>query len=275
MKYMQRIHFFALLLSSIFVGLGNAQADTLIKFDAIETNQSGSIAIKDGLVLLRDPRRPGRLVMDTNTSTLYMIDDTRKQYVKMNEGTLEKTASMMSLMQQVMLSQIQKLPPEERKAFEQRLGLNAQKKAPPKIEVHRTGAHKKLRGIDCEVTNILTDGKLTAGACVATPKAAGVPEKDYQTMKKMFAISRRMAEKTSSLSRGMPGNFSPQMVPELNGVPIEAKDFLRKNSLEIKSIQQTTLNAKDFQPGADYTLFDPVEQMQLQMKMQNIPNTTK
>lgn len=243
------------------------QADTQIEIEAINNARTGKISIQGDKVLLEQPGGPGRMVMDTSQEALYMIDDARKQYVVIDEESLAATTSMMSAMQEMMMAQLQNLPENERKAIEQRLGIHSEKTAAPTVRIDKTGSHKTLHGVKCEVTNILTNDKLTGGACVATPKAAGIPEQDYKTLKKMFSISRKMAEKTSKLSSGMPGNLSPDMFPDLNGVPMETKDFDHGETLMIKKISQTKLSADAFKPGKDYKQFDPVKMMQNQVQM--------
>lgn len=244
-----------------------AHADTQIELEGVNNARSGTISIKGDKVLLQEPNGPGRMVMDTTREALFMIDDTRKQYVVINEDTLATTTSMMSMMQQAMLAQIQSLPEGERKAIEQRLGLSTEAAQTSTVKVDKTGKYKTLHGVKCEVTNILTDDKLTGGACVATPEAAGIALEDYNTLKKMFSISRKMAEKTSKLSRGMPGNFNPEMFPDIDGIPMETKDFTHDATLAIKTISNTTLSAASFEPGNDYQLFDPVQMMEEQMKL--------
>lgn len=241
-------------------------ADTVVYFDGTNSDTPESISIHNGRVLITVPNADTRIVMDTHTKTMRMIDDEQKQYMEMNEQTIEQTAGIMSQMQQVMLSQLESLPPEQRKMFEERMGISLQQ-APvsPKIEVKATGKTKKVSGISCEITDIFSDGKKTMETCIATPKAAGVNAADFETMKKMFRFSKSMAEKTAQMS----GGNSPlgANIPELNGVPMEMVELDTGDTMTIKSIDsQPKLSDADFMPGKGFKKFNPLNMMQQQMQ---------
>ncbi len=245
---------------------GHVLADTVVHFEGAGNDMPNTISIHNGRVLMAAPGDNTRMVMDTKTSTMRIINDEQKQYMEMNEKTIEQTAGVMSQMRQQMLAQLKALPPEQRKMIEEKMGISSQA-APsvPKVEVKATGKTKKVNGISCEINHILTDGKKTMEACIATPEAAGVNSADFTTMKKMFKFSKSMAEKSAKMSGGN-GPIGTN-VPELNGVPMEMVELDSGKKMTIKSIDaHAKLNDADFMPGKDYKIYNPLEMMQQQMQ---------
>ena len=181
--------------------------------------------------------------------------------MEMNDKTIEQSSAMVEQMQAQMASQLKSLPEAQRKAIEERMGLSQAKPAAPKVEVKMTGNKRKISGVECEEQQVLTDGQATISACVATPKAAGINDADYATMKKMFQFSKTMAKKSGGVGGGLAAN-----VPNLNGIPMEVKDLKSGNTLTISSIESADLDSKNFAPDPSYQRFDPLQQMQQQMQ---------
>lgn len=254
-----------LLLLSLPVALvtAAASADTVIHFN---TNAPGSperMTIKGQKVLISAPKSHGRFIMDTASEKMLVINDADKKYFEIDSNTVEQTASMMGMMRNVMQAQLQNLPPEQRKVMEERLGLKPESKPPvPKVEIKPGKSTIKVNGVACTPTEIFTDGKKSAEACVATPKAAGIPKKDYDTMQRMFHISRKMAEKASSMSSGTTGRLAKSIAPDLPGIPMQVRDLNSDNQVMITRIETKTLSNGEFIPGQGYQKFNPLQEMQ-------------
>ncbi len=240
-----------------------ASADTVIHF---KTNAPGSpeqMAIKGDKVLILSPQREGRFVMDTATETVTMIDDREKRYFQIDSQTVEQTTGMVEMMRQAMLAQLKNLPPEQRKMMEERLGITPEATPPlPTIEIRPTTSKIKVNGVPCTLTDIVTDRRKTAEACVATPKAAGISDTDYATMQKMFRISRKLAEKTRHMTGPAAGEFAQSLAPELDGFPMEVKDLTNGNHVIVSKIETRKLKTSDFLPGAGYQKINPLQEMQ-------------
>jgi hypothetical protein len=254
----------SILLAALSTTTAIADSGTVISLSSSTPGAPGKISILNGSVLIPSPKGDGRIIMDTNKNIMTMINDPQKRYMEMNNKTIEKSSGIMEQMQQQMLTQLESLPEEQRKAIEQRMGLNQNKPAEPKVEVKPTGNKRKISGIECEEHNVLTDGQKTLTACVATPKASGITDADYKTMKKMFHFSKEMAKKSGGIGGGLAAN-----VPDLNGVPMEVNELQSGSILTITSIKSAELDSKSFMPDASYTRFDPIEEMQKQMQQMN------
>ena len=240
-----------------------ATADTVIHFN---TNAPGSperMVIHGDKVMILSPERQGRLVMDTASGTVTMINDRDKSYFQLDSRTIDQTVSMMDMMKQTMMAQLDRLPPERREALKQQLGLApTQPEKLPKVEIRPTRSVIKVNGIPCTLTDIITDGQKTAEACVAKPKAAGIPDSDYRTMQKMLQMSRELAKKTSRMAGPAAEKFADSLSPDLDGFPMKVKDLRNGNHVTVSKIQSKKLADSEFRPGKGYRKFNPMQEMQ-------------
>ncbi|HFD87828.1 MAG TPA: hypothetical protein ENJ35_09160 [Gammaproteobacteria bacterium] len=253
----------------LFLSATSGLPDTLIKFKTNAPGSPDSMSIKGSKVLISAPEGKGRFIMDTAAGKITMINDQEKKYFELDNKTVEQTSSMMKMMQNAMLAQLKNLPPEQRKAIESRLGLQQKTPPAPKVEIKPTSAVIKVNGIPCTMTNIFTDGKKTAEACVATTKAAGISEADFATMQKMFRMSRELAEKAASMSGAAAGKFARSLAPDLDGFPMEVRDLRNGNNVIVSKIEKTYLSDTSFKPGRGYQKFNPIQEMQKLMQRPN------
>ncbi len=245
---------------------GGALADTVIHFKTNAPGSPESMAIKGDKVMISAPEKNGRFIMDTTSEKIVMINDQEKKYFEIDSNTIEQTASMMDVMRQTMLAQLQNLPEAQRKALEARLGLSADAPPPaPKVEVKPTASKIKVNGIPCTLTDIYTDNTKTAEACVATTKAAGISDADYRTMQKMFRLSKKLAEKSAKMTGPAAGKFAKSLTPELDGFPMQVRDLRNGNQVIVSKIETKKLTEKDFNPGRSYRKFNPMQEIQRMM----------
>lgn len=246
-----------------------ALADTVIHFKTNAPGSPESMSIKGNKVLIAAPEKNGRFIMDTASEKIVMINDQEKKYFEIDKNTIDQTASMMDMMRQTMLAQLKNLPEEQRKMLEARLGLSSAATPPvPKVDVKPTNSTIKVNGISCTLTDIYTDGKKTAEACVATTQAAHIADSDYRTMQKMFRLSKKLAEKSAKMTGPAPGRFAKSLTPELDGFPMQVRDLRNGSQVIVSKIETTKLADKDFQPGKTYQKFNPMQEMQRMMGRQ-------
>jgi len=250
----------------------SAFADTVVTFNATGNDVPNTISIHDGSVQMPVPQGNMRLVMDTKTSRMLMIDDGKKQYMEMDSETIKQTSDLMDMVRTQMMAQLENMPEGQRKMLEERMGINLKKPATPVITIKPTGKKKTVSKVKCEVHDVLSDGKKTMEACVATIKASGVAHKDYQTMKKMFVMSRNFAKQATKLGGPTATNTVANM-PDLNGVPMEVKNLNDGNTITITSINSNAkLDGSKFKPGSNYKKINLLEQMQKMGEIPGLPN---
>lgn len=239
----------------------SAFADTVVTFNATGNDVPNTISIHDGSVQMPVPQGNMRLVMDTKTSRMLMIDDGKKQYMEMDSETIKQTSDLMDMVRTQMMAQLENMPEQQRKMLEQRMGINLKQPTAPVIKVNATGKMKSVSKIQCEIHDVLSDGKKTMEACVATVAASGVAQSDYETMQKMFQMSREFARQAGNLG-GLAATTTVANMPDLNGVPMAVKNIADGNSITITSIDSTVkLAAAKFKPGSDYKKINLLEQM--------------
>ena len=249
----------------------SAFSDTVVTFNATGNDVPNTISIHAGSVQMPAPQSDMRLVMDTNNSRMLMIDDSKKQYMEMNSETIKQTSNMLDMVRQQMMSHLENMPEEQRKMLEQRMGINLKQPAAPVITVKATGKTKSVSKIKCEIHDVLTDGKKTMEACVASVKASGVAQEDYATMKKMFEMSREFAKQSSKLGGPAATNTVANM-PDLNGVPMEVTNLADGNTITITSINsKAKLDGAKFVPGSQYKKINPLAQMKNMGGMPGLP----
>lgn len=236
-------------------------ADTVVTFNASGNDAPNTLLIHAGSVQMPAPQSNMRVVMDTNNRHMLMIDDGKKQYMEMNSESIKQTSNMMDMVRQQMMAQLENMPEQQRKMLEQRMGINLKQPTAPVIKVNATGKMKSVSKIQCEIHDVLSDGKKTMEACVATVAASGVAQSDYETMQKMFQMSREFARQAGNLG-GLAATTTVANMPDLNGVPMAVKNIADGNSITITSIDSTVkLAAAKFKPGSDYKKINLLEQM--------------
>ncbi|MGF1548093.1 MAG: DUF4412 domain-containing protein [Thiotrichales bacterium] len=243
-------------------------ADTVIKFTSSQPGMLDQMAIKDGKVLINAPQSQGRMVMDTTAQKMVMFNDKEQKYIEMDEKYMEQTAKVMDQMRQQMMAQLQSMPAEQRAQIEKQMGLANPEAKPPEVTIKPTGQKKTVSGIECQVSDVYTDGAKTMEACMATPQAAKMNADDYATLKRMQEFSKKMMQKSSAMG-GAPGAMK-DMFPSLDGLPMELKDLQNNFTMTISSVETAALDAKNFAAGSGYQKFDPLQQMQ-QMQQQRPP----
>ncbi len=254
-------------LLALLLAAGPALSDTVITFQNAGKGAPNRIAIHHGMVQMPAPQGGMRLIMDTNSRNMVMINDAQKQYMQMNSGTIEKTNSLMSAMRQQMMAQLKNMPEEQRKMIEKRMGLTQNPPAAPKMTLKATDKMKRISNVPCKVTEILRNGEKVMEACVAKPADARIASEDYATMKKMFDMSRQFAKQSAKMAG--PAASGIASMPDLNGVPMEVRDLKGGHTVTIANIDsKAKLKDADFKPGAKYQKIDPLQQMrQMQQQM--------
>lgn len=245
------------LLTAIFLVISSGvSADTLIQFENSDASMPKELSIKNGLVMLKDPKGRGRMVIDTIKEQMLMIDDQRKEYIIINEAFIEKMAKAYQLQMDMMLKS---LPPEQKKAIQEKINQANNKKKASQISIKKTGEKRKINGIKCEVNSVLDNTEIIIETCLASAKDSGMDDKDYATYKKMSSVSEKLSRKseilTGSLAQGIQGN---DIFTMLDGVPVEFKQLTDGQTSKITAIKNIKLDEKQFS-AAGLTQADPFQ----------------
>lgn len=233
------------LLTAIFLIISSGvSADTLIQFENSDASMPKELSIKNGLVMLKDPKGRGRMVIDTIKEQMLMIDDQRQEYIVINEAFIEEMAKAY---QQQMDMMMKSLPPEQQKALQQKIDQTSNNKNTPQISIKKTGEKRKINGIKCEVNNVSDKAKKIIETCLASANDSGMDNKDYATYRKMSHISEKLSRKSKKLSGSLAqGMQSNDIFSKLDGVPVEFKQLTHGQTSTITAIKNIKLDDKQF-----------------------------
>lgn len=189
-------------------------------------------------------------VLDGNAKTVMTISP---QQVKQ---TMQQASGMMQQMQAMMAEQMKNMTPEQRAQVEQMMGKPTGGGARAKPQVRMTKRTEKVGSWSCEIIEVVEGGKTTGELCVASPKALGIAERDFQTMKAFFKMMRGMAD---SARDGMGGDMPFLGPEEMPGVPVRAAYLHRgkKGNVQLTKISTNRI------PGNLFTVPDDYQPAQL------------
>ena len=223
-----------------------ASADTKAVYQSAKGKESLTFAVKGPMIRWDAPEfaRDKRYALyDGTRGTIILVDDGRKEYMEMTPESMRRQREQMQAQLGPMMEQLKKqmknLPPEQRRAIEQKmpglqkgaggLGMNFTTKA---------AGRGTVNGIPCQRMSVLRDGEAVHELCLASRADAKIPADDYDTMQKMFVTMREMASAVSAAS--MP------MAADLKGVPIEMKNHMDGSVQTLKQVSTETLPASVF-----------------------------
>ena len=122
------------------------------------------------------------------------------------------------------------------------------------MRVTATGKSRKVAGYNCKVHRMSQGGRDIQEMCIASRKAVGVPQGDYQTMQNMFAFMREIAEK-SMAAIGMRG--AGPSFPDIDGVPVEIRDLKDGSVSVLRRVSTKSISDSKFAVPAGYRQHDP------------------
>lgn len=233
------------LLTAIFLVISSSvSADTLIQFENSDASMPKELSIKDGVAMLKDPQGRGRMVFDTVKEQMLIINDQRKEYVVINEAYVGKMAKAYQQQIDIMM---ESLPPEQKKALQQKIDQSNNNKNAPQITVKKTGETRIINGIKCEINSVSDKTRKIIETCMASARDADMNDKDYATYRKMSSLSEKLSRKSAQLGGPMAQEMqSNDIFNKLDGVPIEFKQLTNGQTSTITAIKNIKLDEKQF-----------------------------
>jgi hypothetical protein len=203
--------------------------------------------------LMRSDSGGNSVIVDTRRNEFVAIDHEQKQYTRIDAARMEKLAGAASAAMQQARSLLDSLPPDQRKALEERLGGHMPGATATRVTMDPTGKHETVAGHDCEVYAMSVNGSHDQDLCLADAGEVGLGAADREALHDAFAYFKRMAEKFSAGT----GQVELPFDEMANGrVPLKIVVYdggKVQSSSELKSVATTALPAGDFVPPAGYT----------------------
>ena len=245
----QFIRFLPLLLPAVCL------ADTTLDYDSSKNPDAEmSIHIKDGDVLMGG--KSSKALYKAGSREIVVIDHTRQTFMVIDDAAAQKMNEQVTAMQdqmKAMMAQMQKqmanMTPEQRAMIEQTMKqqMPAMAAKPASTTVEPKG-NDSVGGIACRIIVVKTDNQPAHEACVASSKALGVSNADYQSM---LAAMDAMQEIMRKLSGGI-GTF-PVNVRDLDGIPVRMKNLGDGETSSLTGRSSATLDPDLFAIPSGYT----------------------
>ncbi len=203
-----------------------AHADTMITLKNTDAAMPDKILIKNGRVLITEPNRESRMIFDTNTDTIYVIDDSKKEYIAFTATDMENISNMMNSMQSMMDGMLDQVSAEQRAQIEAMMGGSpddGSQANPASYQIVKTGKSKTISGFHCDIIQLQESNITTTEVCIASQKTAKMNTDDYKTLIKMSKISQSFIDKFSHMAgEHTDGLISAgQIINQINGIPVE------------------------------------------------------
>ncbi len=259
-------------------------ADTTMEFDAQGDGLPNEIVIKGNKVLMHSSDGED-MVYDASQKNTTMIDHERRGYYVMDpQAMVEGAKAMQSQMQgqtgagmqqmQQMQQYMQTLlddpniPEDQKNMYREEMAkmmgsAGATPVAPAgsmpalaPMRIESTGESRKISGIKCKMFVVSKGDKAMEEVCVASRKAAGLPEEDYATLRSMFAFMREMADQSMAAMGVESGG--PEF-PDYGGVPVQIKDLDDGSLSTLRNVSTKSVSDSAFSVPAGYRQHDPFQ----------------
>lgn len=230
----------------------SAIAGTAISFQGNNQALNSDIYVQNGKVSMTQKMGGASTVSiyDSAKNHFINVNHNNKTYMMIDEAAMKQAMGQVNEAMQQMQAQLAQMPPEQRQMMEQQLkamGLSSEAPAATKqAAITRTGERKTFKvgndKIACEVIKIDN----TASACITDVRNTAISTSDYATLNKMFEFSRKLAEQASRATGRQ------ALPPNLDGVPLEFKDFRSNTSSRIVNIKKTNISDSLFTVPSGY-----------------------
>ena len=203
------------------------------------------------------------IIFHGDSRKMVNIDHQRKQYMVIDQRTMEAMAGQMKAAMAKLQEQFKNMPPERRAMMEKMMkgrmgGMGTPPPAPAPPKVVATGRTGSAGGHACEVYEVLREGVKEREMCVMrwSKLSFGGGSDLGAVMKDMAAFTREM---TSTASEGMSAsgeqNNPFDFVDEVEGFPVSTRKFENgqlKSESVLESMEERPFDGSIFDPPAGY-----------------------
>lgn len=226
-----------------------AVADTTLKYDigAGGSSHEGAVYVHGDRVRVETRASMWTLYVQPE-NTLYMIDPAKKEYRKLDEAAIKQLKARIDALRPRLREQLKKLPPDQRKVMEQRLGgiLADPDKMPP-LEIHDLGKTARVQGYQCEQKSVTRSGHVLQTLCVAPIDELHVTQGELDTLKAMFQLVSEVASAAGAGGGQMP------YINRLDGVPVATASANGAVTQSLSAVSHQTLQDDLFQVPNGFT----------------------
>jgi hypothetical protein len=227
----------------VFAGsVSAASADTRMTYKVTEGSGGSMQAVLIGQGKLRtDATSTASVIIDPATSTMIIIDHSKKTFMRMGRAEIDQLVAMMKQLEQTMAN----MPPEMRDKMKAMMGGGAL------VSVVNTGRKDTVGGRPCTVSETKMQGQTVAESCDAPYSALRLPEADLAVVAK---ASQMFKELTDAVASSPIGKMISQVGIRSDVFPLRSTliQGTQRTTSELVSIENAALPADLFTTPAGY-----------------------
>lgn len=217
-----------------------------------------SIQIRDGWIRMDQAGETQWTLFDSSEQAMYMIDDTRREYYRLDAEVLSRLGDLGSMIDRQMEEALADVPPAQREQMRQMMqgmmsGAMEQARASmPEQTVRQTGVTRSVAGYNCEVAEILIDGRRVMETCGVAAEALSLPADDLATIR---ALQQFAAELAAQVEHFLGEGFMDLGELGLDQFPVETRQYDNDDKVTVTrldSVDTNTLDASLFRIPDDY-----------------------
>jgi hypothetical protein len=218
-----------------------AAADTHLVYKS-SGNTPSDIYIRQGKVRL-DVHDQGekRLIFDSGSQELTILDMSGKTWTQINEATLEHLRETMLAASKQLQAQLDRLPPEKREQLEKMMPHELAGARKIETQMKATGETRTVAGHACSMYQFLLDRQAQAEFCVTPADRLGVAESDYQTLHAMFDYLQTVARKMGGTQ------VAGSEMGGMQGIPVYSRNLDGSGEQTLKEADSQALPDAIFQ----------------------------
>ena len=252
----------ALLAAGSLILCQSTFADATVVYEQSSGKQkmNTTMKIKNGKIRFTPPAQDKNYsIYDSNNNQLTHIDTAQKQYLTMDEKTIEQQAKQAKLrmekMRLAMQDKMKDMPPEQKKQVEQMMNNHLAQvdntQEAPKFDQKKTSRTETLFGIQCSVYEVYLKGMKHSELCMTNPDQMGISDNDAQTLMQMQKFMKRMQK----VAQNMMG--SNAAAADIEGIPLHTTFYNPDGSISLQtrllSLSTETLDNATVLLPADYS----------------------
>jgi len=212
-------------------------------------NHDADIFIKAPMIRFEQNKRS--MIFNADTKTVYSLDNKRKQYLELDQEHMKSMASTVTTSMELLKKQLDKLPPDQRAKWEEKLSKGPFGGTP---RSQKSYSYKEIKSNapcgkwTCKQIEGSTDGVKTSEIHLADYSALGLTPESIGALKAMGQYFSEMAE--------MVGAQGPQFkFDKFEGIPVMVKTFDKdgvKRTMSISEVKKFTPKNETFSVPKDY-----------------------
>ncbi len=228
-------HIFLVSLSTITFSQW-VSADATVVYEQVAGAQKSlnTMQIKNGIIRFNPPQQENSFsLFNSKTHKLTHIDGNKKQYLEMDENSIEQQAKQaqqqMKVMRERMMEKMKDMPAEKKEQMMKMMGghLPGINKKPTKVlERKNTNKTETVSNMTCTIYESYLDKVKHSESCVAKADNLGLSADDAEALISMQQFMKKMQKMAQSLS----GEIIDKT--ELHGIPLHTTMFKPDGSIQ-------------------------------------------